>query len=281
MKRTPTKRSAIMEKYKMQLFTRIFFLLMTISTIASTTAFAISEETVKSTFAGNKGAIVIIGCSTEKVFDFFPADSSEMLAPCSTFKIWNTLIGLECGLISKPEEMFYIWDGEKRFIEGWNQNLTLKMAFQASCVPAFKNLAKKIGLEKMKIWIDKISFGNKDISAGIDCFWLPQEDGNEIKITPLEQAKLVARLVNKQLPFSEQSVELLKEIMKEKETQHGILYGKTGSAADNSGNYILGWFVGFVESHGETFAFACAVKGKMGKDARAIIEEIFSKQGLL
>lgn len=265
----------------MKLLTQIFFFLITSSAIAFPASFSISEDIVKKSFAGNNGAIVIIDCTSEKVYDFFPAASSEMLAPCSTFKIWNTLIGFECNLISKSEEMFYIWDGEKRFIEGWNQNLTLKRAFQVSCVPAFKNLAKKIGLEKMKIWIDKISFGNKDISAGIDRFWLPQEDGNEIKITPLEQAKLVAKLVNKQLPFSEQSVELLKEIMKEKETPHGILYGKTGSAADSSGNYILGWFVGFVESHGETFAFACAVKCKMGNDARAIIEEILSKQGLL
>jgi len=204
-----------------------------------------------------------------------------MLAPCSTFKIWNTLIGLECGLISKPEEKFYFWDGKKRSIEDWNQNLTLKEAFKVSCVPAFKDLAKKIGLENMKIWIDKISFGNKNISAGIDCFWLPQEDGNEIKITPLEQAKLLAKFINKQLPFSEKSEKILKELMKEKETIHGIFYGKTGSAADSSGNYTLGWFIGFVESQGETFAFACAIKGKMGKDARAIMEAILSKQGLL
>jgi len=265
----------------MKLLTQIFFFLITSSAIAFPASFSISEDIVKKSFAGNNGAIVIIDCTSEKVYDFFPAASSEMLAPCSTFKIWNTLIGLECGLISKPEEKFYFWDGKKRSIEDWNQNLTLKEAFKVSCVPAFKDLAKKIGLENMKIWIDKISFGNKNISAGIDCFWLPQEDGNEIKITPLEQAKLLAKFINKQLPFSEKSEKILKELMKEKETIHGIFYGKTGSAADSSGNYTLGWFIGFVESQGETFAFACAIKGKMGKDARAIMEAILSKQGLL
>jgi len=125
-------------------------------------------------FADNNGTLVIIDCKSEEVFDFFPAASSELLAPCSTFKIWNTLIGLECGLISKPDETFYAWDGKKRSIAGWNQNLTLKQAFKVSCVPALKELAKKIGLEKMQAWLDKISFGSRNISAGIDCFWLPQ-----------------------------------------------------------------------------------------------------------
>jgi hypothetical protein len=35
-------------------------------------------------------------------------------------------------------------------------DLTLKEAFQASCVPAFQNLARTIGPVKMQGWLDKI-----------------------------------------------------------------------------------------------------------------------------
>ena len=47
--------------------------------------------------------------------------------------------------------------------------------------------------------------------------------------------------------------------------------------------YNLGWFVGFVESRGRTYAFACAAKGDkvQGKDARAIVERVLEAQGLL
>jgi beta-lactamase class D len=99
----------------------------------------------------------------------------------------------------------------------------------------------------------------------------------------MEQAKLLCRLNAGKLSFSKQSIKFLKDIMMIKTTATGVLYGKTGSGADETGMYTLGWFVGFVESNGKTYSFACAIKGEnvMGKDARAIVELILEKQGLL
>ena len=57
--------------------------------------------------------------------------ATERMAPCSTFKIWNALIGLESGIIASADEAFYRWDGQTRAIPAWNKNLTLKEAFQA------------------------------------------------------------------------------------------------------------------------------------------------------
>ncbi|MBM4152763.1 MAG: hypothetical protein FJ220_04475 [Kiritimatiellaceae bacterium] len=67
------------------------------------------------------------------------------------------------------------------------------------------------------------------------------------------------------------------------ETAQGRLYGKTGSGTDDQGNFVLGWFVGYVESQGKVYAFACAVQGEnvMSRNARAIVESVFQKQGLL
>ena len=243
----------------------------------------IPETIVNDAFAGKVGSLVFIDCSSGEISDFHPNASSEPLAPCSTFKIWNTLIGLEIGVISSAEQTFYRWDGEVRAIPDWNKDLNLKEAFQVSCVPAFQNLAREVGSRRMQSWVDKIGYGNRDTSAGIDLFWLPAPGRKTLLITPREQARLIYELVSGKLPFSEKSRRILKEIMKTKVTDRGILYGKTGSGGDNSGTYVLGWYVGYVESKGRTYAFACNAKGNniSGKDARNIVETVFKKQGLL
>ena len=201
------------------------------------------------------------------------------MPPCSTFKIWNTLIGLENGLISATDDEFYKWDGKKRFLPEWNKDLTLKEAFRVSCVPAFQNLARKIGPGIMQAWIDKISYGDRNISSGIDIFWLPAPGRKTILISPEEQAKLICKLVSGKLPFSEKSLAVLNEIMIIKKTPLGILYGKTGTGE----KYTLGWFVGYLESNGKKYSFACVVKGEkvMGKDSLAIIRTIFEENGIL
>jgi len=45
----------------------------------------------------------------------------------------------------------------------------------------------------------------------------------------------------------------------------------------------LGWFAGYVESSGKTYAFAYLLKadGVMGKDARAAVETILTAQDIL
>jgi beta-lactamase class D len=264
-------------------FIMVIVMITAAANLAYGQTFPIPESIVSSAFHDRAGAFIIIDCTSGIVSDFRPYASAEPIPPCSTFKIWNTLIGLETGLISSAEEDFFKWDGVNRAFPGWNRDLTLKEAFQVSCVPAFQRLARQIGPERMQIWIDKIEFGDRDISAGIDVFWLPAKDRKTILISAKEQAFMMSKLVMGRLPFSVNSLTVLKEIMTAKKTGHGILYGKTGSGADEKGTYTLGWFVGYVESDGKTYAFACTAKGEniMGNDARAIVEKILEKQGLL
>jgi beta-lactamase class D len=245
--------------------------------------FPIPDGAVFNAFAGRTGTFVMIDCASGAISDFDREASLEKLPPCSTFKIWNILIGLESGVISAPDAAFYKWDGEIRPIPEWNNDLTLKEAFQASCVPAFQELARKIGQKRMRTWIRKIGYGTRDISAGIDVFWLPAKGRKTILISTDAQAKLMCQLVSNRLPFSGNSLAVLKEIMAIKKTDKGILYGKTGSRANEEGKYIMGWFVGYVESNQKTYAFACNLKGinLAGKDARAIVEQILETHGML
>lgn len=239
-----------------------------------------STNTIPQAFAGHPGALVMIDCANNSQLQSNAAACSEKLAPCSTFKIWNSAIGLETGLVTDPDALFWKWDGQKRWLEDWNKDQTMRSAFAASCVPAYQALARKIGAERMQHWLDLLHYGDRNISSGVDVFWLPAPERKPLLITPLEQAELIAQLVQGKLPFSPPTLSALKSIMEVKKTDKGILYGKTGTAGEK---FNYGWFVGYVESAGQTYAFACILKGDgiMGKDARAAVESILTAQGFL
>jgi beta-lactamase class D len=241
------------------------------------------QRVVEQAFAGRDGSLVLIECKSGETAVFRPEVAAVRIAPCSTFKIWNALCGLELGIVDRPEQPFYVWDGMERSVAAWNRNLTLKDAFAVSCVPAFQGLAQTIGSERMRAWLDTIQYGDQDISAGIDVFWLPASGRKTVLISPEEQAALIRRLVQGELPISEKSVSALREMMLVKRTAKGTLFGKTGSGANDSGVYVLGWYVGYVESGGTVYAYACVVRGSnaMGKDARAIVESVLERLKLL
>lgn len=246
-------------------------------------AVPVADEEISRVFDGREAVLVMVNCASGERFAFPAKDADRKLPPCSTFKIVNTLIGLETGEIHSAEQPFYQWDGQKRSIEAWNRDLTLREAFQASCVPAFQALARQIGAGRMREWIDRIGYGDRNTDAGIDVFWLPARGRKTILVSPSEQAELMCDLVGGKLPFDAKSVAVLREVMLLETTERGTLYGKTGSGMNDAGIFNLGWFVGFVESGGETYAFACAVQGEnvMSKDAREIVESVLRKRKLL
>lgn len=107
-----------------------------------------SENSLKTALGEREGTWVVIDCATQKSQVFNSKLSTEKVAPCSTFKIWNTAIGLETGILSSADQSFYKWDGTKREIEAWNKDLTLREAYAASCVPAYQALARKSDLSE-------------------------------------------------------------------------------------------------------------------------------------
>jgi beta-lactamase class D len=200
------------------------------------------------------------------------------------------LIGLEEGVIAAPEAAFWTWDGEERDFPGWNEDQTWRSAFAVSCVPAFQELARKIGEVRMQVWLEKLDYGNKDQCGRPDAFWLPRAEQKTIMISPRQQAELVCRMINGELPVKAESVALLTDVMKLESTERGTLYGKTGSglrgAADgpvSDVDFDMGWLVGFVESGGKKYAYACLVLGPglRSKDARRVVDGVLRSAGLL
>ncbi len=253
-------------------------------------ALPLNTTAVAETFKDKQGVLVVTDTITGETYVSDPALAREAFGPCSTFKIWNTLIGLEEGILKSPDEPFWQWDGEERSFPDWNRDLTLREAFQASCVPAFQELARKIGPERMQAWLDKLDYGNKDMCDRPDSFWLPRAGQKNILITPEEQAALVNQLITGKLPVKKENVATLLDIMRIESSARSTLYGKTGSglrsskdgpSADN--DFDMGWFVGVLDCGGHKYSYACLVLGAGlgGKDARAAVQKIFRDSGML
>ena len=167
--------------------------------------------------------------------------------PASTFKIPNSLIGLETGVVTPGYQ--FKWDGKPRRLKVWEQDFDLAGAFRASCFWCYQEVARKVGKERMQDWLAQIGYGNMDIGGGIDKFWL----WGKLRITPLEQVYFLHRLANQQLPFSRANQATVRSLMLIDARDGRSLYGKTGWA---QGKEDVGWFVGWVEGNGPRVLFA-------------------------
>lgn len=228
-------------------------------------------------YSGRGGCLVVSDCASGAISGADRPQAGHCLPPCSTFKIWNTLIGLETGLLNAAGDPFWKWDGITREYNFWNQDLTLGEAFRVSCVPAYQRLARRIGMPRMRHWIDRIGYGDRNLSAGIDAFWLPRPGRRTLLISPLEQVRLLSDLALGRVPFAKRNLRIMRGIMTVVKTAQGTVYGKTGSGTG------LGWFVGYLETATRRIAFAGIVQGAGlgGADARKAVEEAFRKCGLL
>jgi len=179
---------------------------------------------------------------------------TQRFLPASTFKIVNSLIGLETGRIT-DEKMMIKWDGIKRWNQDWNKDLTMTEAFKVSAVNYYQEVARRIGRDTMKQWIDTLHYGNMNISSPIDSFWL----NNTLKISPDEQLGLVKKLYFDKLPFQKRTQQIVRDVMlQEANTQYKLSY-KTGWGFDEMQNAI-GWIVGWIEENRHVYFFVTFVK---------------------
>jgi beta-lactamase class D len=201
-------------------------------------------------FEGYNGAFVLYDVTNNFYLRYNEEQCKKRLSPCSTFKIPNSLIALETR-VATDENFLLKWDSTKQTFESWNRDHTLKSAFANSVVWYYREIAKRIGEESMKYYVQKINYGNMDISGGIDNFWLM----SSIEISANEQVEFLSKLYKNKLPFSERTVNIVKDIMILEKTDKYVLRGKTGSSG-NKDNYSQGWFVGYITYENNTFIFA-------------------------
>jgi beta-lactamase class D len=204
-----------------------------------------ADDGTAGTFVGYKtDDYLIIASDAER--------SGQGFLPASTFKIPNSLIALETGVVADPDKDVFKWDGVKRDIQAWNRDHTLRSAIAASAVPVYQEIARRIGAERMRKYIDLFEYGNRNIGGGIDQFWLT----GELRIDPVQQIDFVDRLRRGALPVSKRSQELVRDILPVTKVGDATIRAKSGLLGAEIGKPSLGWLVGWVESGKQQTVFA-------------------------
>lgn len=200
------------------------------------------------------GSILIFDSTANIYHVANPERARTGFLPASTFKIPNSIIALETGVVVDRNTMFE-WDGVKRQLDAWNQDLTLKEAYAVSCVPCYQKIAREVGSDRMNEYLKKFDYGEMDVREdNIDLFWLEGDS----KISQQQQIDFLKKLYNRQLPISEKTYEEMRAIMLLEENDVYSIRAKTGWAIRNGNN--IGWFVGYLESGGNVYFFAVNVE---------------------
>ncbi|MBD2164013.1 class D beta-lactamase [Calothrix membranacea FACHB-236] len=228
---------------------------------------------------GIQGSILIYDRNNKKFYEHNAARNSQAFLPASTFKIFNSLVALETGVI--PNDVAVLtWDGIQRQFPRWNQDTNIRQAFKNSTVWFYQVLARRIGYERMQKFIQQVGYGNRQIGTPeqIDKFWLE----GPLQITARQQIEFLERLQRQDLPFSQRTFDLVKDIMIYESTPNYVLRGKTGLATSVTPNF--GWFVGYLEQNNNVYFFATNIDIRNENDAPVRIEitrRSFKALGLL
>lgn len=217
-------------------------------------------------FQGINGCAVIYDTSS-KTYSLYNKEKCETeVSPLSTFKIISALAGLENGVLAnETSKMEY--SGTKYPIDTWNSDLTLKEAFESSCVWYFRQVVDKVGQENIHTMLKEIQYGNCDISEwnGSGTNSLPELNGfwleSSLKISPIQQVAALNYIFGNENDFNVKNLDELRNIMYITELDNGSLYGKTGSGTGGNA-----WFVGFVEQKDNRICFAVYLEDMQNKD---------------
>ncbi len=202
------------------------------------------------------GAILIYDFEGDKYYSNNFGWTKKGNLPASTFKIANSIIALETGIVENDSTLFE-WNGEKRRLINWEQDLIFRDAFHYSCVPCYQKIARKIGVKKMTEYLNQLEYGNMKVdSTNIDLFWLEGES----RINQFQQIDFLKRFYQSELPISERTEAIMKKLMVIEENDEYKLSGKTGWSIRNKNNN--GWFVGYIESRNKAYFFATNVEPK-------------------
>ncbi|MDD2769020.1 MAG: class D beta-lactamase [Methylococcus sp.] len=199
--------------------------------------------------AGVQGTFVVYDVSAQTFTGHDRGRAETRFIPASTFKIPNTLIGLATGAVKSVDEVLP-YGGAPQPFKTWEKDMGLREAIVVSNVPIYQELARRIGIERMKDYLSRLAYGNKEVGATVDNFWLV----GPLKISAVEQTQFLASLAQDALPLAKDIQGAVREIVLLEQGTNWKLYGKTGLG--NVAGARVGWWVGWAQRDDRVYAFA-------------------------
>jgi len=226
----------------------------------------ISKEIVKTEIqtildsANVLGSVLVYDFQKESYYSNDFEWSKQGQLPASTFKITNSIIAIETGVV-KNDSTIFKWNGEKRRNKSLEQDLTLKEAFHYSCVPCYQEVARAVGIKKMKEQINLLNYGHIKVdSLTLENFWLIGDS----RITQFEQIEFLSQFYESNLSISERTESIMKRMIVLEENEAYKISGKTGWSYTNG--IDNGWFVGYIEVNQNIYYFATNITPRKGFD---------------
>jgi beta-lactamase class D len=215
-----------------------------------------------------------------------PSSSCDLrVSPQSTFKIPHALAALDSGVIPDVETPL-AYDGRPLDVPLWRRDHTLATAMRYSVVWYFQEIAKKLGADREREYLERFDYGNRDAASGLTSFWL----GGSLTISPDEQLRFLQDFFGfgQKLAVSPRALDEVQRILVQPtghitnatgEHPFGshwppgmVLSAKTGSGSTGDGRAVR-WLVGRVQQGGHSWIFVSNVVGSTGLAADAAIEQ--------
>lgn len=233
-----------MIRFSLSGFLCFFTLILSATTI-------VEKPELEKIFQGEKvtGTFVLSDPLTRTTYVANSKRAQKRFIPASTFKIANSLIGLEVGAVKNVDEVLP-YGGKSQPFPEWEKDMNLRDAIRVSNVPVYQELARRIGLTRMAANLKKLRYGNQKIGSIVDQFWLQ----GPLEISALEQAEFLARLTQEKLPLKSSTLAAVKAITLLESTPTYKLYGKTGWGTATKPH--IGWWVGWIERDNQNYSFA-------------------------
>lgn len=190
---------------------------------------------------GIKDAGIVLRDQTHDAVHYYNLNrDTAHFTPASTFKIFLSLVSLELGVV-QDDKFIIPWDGVPTMKPEWNKDMDLREAFRVSSEPYFREVARRIGKERLQHYLDTVRYGNRMIGDSVATCWTD----NTLKISADEQVGFIKKLYFNQLPFSDRTQRIVRSLMLHENPGGPKLYYKTGRASHDGKNIL--WVVGFAE----------------------------------
>ncbi len=188
----------------------------------------------------DSGCFELIDHAHEQVNFYNKARCTERFLPASTFKIFNSLVALETA-VAPDDRLIVPWNGVPGRPE-WNKDMDMREAFRVSNLLYFQEIARRVGRQNFKHYLDTIKYGNMKMGPAVDSFWI---DGS-LQISADEQVEFIKQLYFNGLPFTERTQSIVRSMMLREDSTQDKLYYKTGTGDTKRGTWLY-WVVGYME----------------------------------
>jgi beta-lactamase class D len=191
------------------------------------------------------------------------------VAPQSTFKIPHAIAAVDAGVIDGADTVVK-YDGHRVDFPAWGKDHTLATAMRYSVLWYFQEIARRLGLDRERKYLDAFDYGNRDPSSGLTTFWL----GGSLAISPEEQLAFVRKLFANDLPVSQRAKDIVRRILIQPKGhvvnaagEHpfappwpadAVVSAKTG-AGPTGDRRVVRWLVGHVKRESREWVFVSNV----------------------